>query len=195
MDTKRLAELDRQIKAADEAFWADHARTAAAREAGENEGEVAQRAASMRAEALEEQVDILRTKRANVAAGLPEDLGITPPIDLAGVVERRIAAMSAVWEKNFAAHKASQMKALEEGLDKLGDAVKGYVDRSFAATSGALKYMGVHQKAMAYKQGSVVTDGGSAWCAVKDVPEGERPGASDGWQLMVKAGRDGRDAK
>jgi hypothetical protein len=58
--------------------------------------------------------------------------------------------------------------------------------------SAPIKYRGVWQKSDDYRRGHVVTDAGSAWHAVKDVPPGERPGVSDCWQLMVKAGRDGR---
>lgn len=58
-----------------------------------------------------------------------------------------------------------------------------------------IRYRGVHQRAERYGPGDVVTFDGSAWIALRAVePGGERPGAGDSWQLMVKAGRDGRDA-
>jgi len=61
--------------------------------------------------------------------------------------------------------------------------------------TAGIKYVGTWQRAMTYPRGSIVTSGGSAWVALKDVPEGEGPGQSpEHWQLMVKAGRDGRDA-
>jgi N-dimethylarginine dimethylaminohydrolase len=54
-----------------------------------------------------------------------------------------------------------------------------------------IKYAGIWQRAVRYERGDVTTDGGSAWIALKQV-EGVRPGDGDGWQLMVKAGRDAR---
>lgn len=62
-----------------------------------------------------------------------------------------------------------------------------------AAAAGGLKFAGVWQRAQSYGKGNVVTHEGSAWVALKDVPEGSRPAYDlDSWQLMVKAGRDGR---
>jgi hypothetical protein len=53
-----------------------------------------------------------------------------------------------------------------------------------------MKYCGVHQASIAYRKGHVVTHDGSAWCATRDVSV-ERPGSGgDGWQLMVKHGKD-----
>lgn len=61
-------------------------------------------------------------------------------------------------------------------------------------SDGLMKYAGLHQRALSYQKGSVVTLKGSAWVAIKDVAEGEIPGETDAWQLAVKAGRDGKDA-
>jgi hypothetical protein len=55
-----------------------------------------------------------------------------------------------------------------------------------------VRYRGVWQRSDEYRRGHVVTDSGSAWHAVRDVPAGEKPGSSDFWQLMVKAGKDAR---
>lgn len=56
-----------------------------------------------------------------------------------------------------------------------------------------LAYAGTWQRAQPYKRGNVVTHEGSAWVALKDVDEGSRPGGDlEGWQLMVKAGKDAR---
>ena len=53
----------------------------------------------------------------------------------------------------------------------------------------SMTYLGVHQSSMAYRKGHVVTFDGSAWCATRDVSV-EKPGHGDGWQLMVKHGKD-----
>jgi hypothetical protein len=42
-----------------------------------------------------------------------------------------------------------------------------------------------------YKRGDIVTHKGSVWLAKSDTAE--RPGTGDGWRLIVKAGRDGKD--
>src|SRR5262245_30622928 len=55
--------------------------------------------------------------------------------------------------------------------------------------ASGLRYMGVFQSSMSYQRGSVVTHDGSAWHATRAVTA-ERPGTSDGWQLMVKHGKD-----
>lgn len=56
-------------------------------------------------------------------------------------------------------------------------------------------YCGVWQPATRYPRGAVVTHAGSAWCALDEVI-GQRPGeAATGWRLMVKRGRDGKDAR
>lgn len=43
-----------------------------------------------------------------------------------------------------------------------------------------------------YARGCLVTHGGSLWLSVEDA-EG-KPGGSPSWRLVVKAGKDGRDA-
>jgi hypothetical protein len=50
---------------------------------------------------------------------------------------------------------------------------------------GGFKYSGVHQRAIRYKTGNVVTHSGNAWVAVTDAPK-ESPGDGPGWQLLVK---------
>ncbi len=55
--------------------------------------------------------------------------------------------------------------------------------------ASGLKYCGVHQASIAYRKGHVITADGAAWCATRDVSV-EKPGHSDGWQLMIKSGRD-----
>jgi hypothetical protein len=61
--------------------------------------------------------------------------------------------------------------------------------------AAGIKFAGVWQRAQEYSRGAIVTSAGSAWVALKDVPEGTAPGqAPEFWQLMVKAGKDGKDA-
>jgi len=62
--------------------------------------------------------------------------------------------------------------------------------RSAELEEGGVRYCGVHQRALAYKRGSMVTSGGGVFIAVTDVPPGELPAKSVNWQLAVKPGRD-----
>lgn len=82
-------------------------------------------------------------------------------------------------------------QALNE-RDALIDDLKRRVEQLEA---GGVKYCGTYQRALAYTKGSMVTEAGSAWVAIRGAAEGEKPGASDAWQLAVKAGRDGKDAR
>ncbi len=84
----------------------------------------------------------------------------------------------------------------------LSSRIRAHVDRRFADVDArlaaieatGLKYAGTWQRAGDYQRGAVVTDQGSAWVALK-ASAGERPGdVPAAWQLLVKAGRDGRDA-
>lgn len=97
--------------------------------------------------------------------------------------------------------KQSSAHSFAAGLDELTDAIKSYVDAGFAAIeqrlsaieASGIKYSGTWQRAADYPRGSVVTDGGSSWVALRN-NTGARPGSDpDAWQLMVKSGRDGRD--
>jgi len=58
--------------------------------------------------------------------------------------------------------------------------------------SNGLKYMGVHQRALGYPRGAVITHSGAAWVALRSIEAGEDAPPSGGWQLMVKAGKDAR---
>lgn len=78
----------------------------------------------------------------------------------------------------------SQIKTRVEPLEKRLAEVERY----------GIKFCGVHQRAMEYSRGAVVTHEGCAWVAVVD-KTGALPGVGADWQLMVKAGRDGRDAR
>ena len=55
-----------------------------------------------------------------------------------------------------------------------------------------LNEAGTWEAGKAYGTGMVVTDHGSAW--VCKAPTCQRPGESDAWRLLVKRGRDGKDA-
>jgi hypothetical protein len=56
------------------------------------------------------------------------------------------------------------------------------------------KYLGVWQREKSYDAGACVTHGGSVWHAKEKANPGDAPNLSRCWVLMVKRGRDGRDA-
>jgi hypothetical protein len=93
--------------------------------------------------------------------------------------------------------KHEDIKALMVGiapaLHELEKQIAKLQARIVELESGAMKYCGVHQPSIAYRRGSVVTYDGSAWSATRDVSV-ERPGSGDGWQLMVKHGKDAATA-
>lgn len=55
-----------------------------------------------------------------------------------------------------------------------------------------LQDAGVHRPGASYEAGDCVTHGGSYWVAKADTAE--TPGKSDDWRMVVKRGRDGKDA-
>lgn len=54
---------------------------------------------------------------------------------------------------------------------------------------------GVYRSGQAYEEGAIVTFGGSAFIAQRDAAPTDRPEASTAWRLLVKRGRDGKDAE
>jgi hypothetical protein len=67
---------------------------------------------------------------------------------------------------------------LAEKLDALESRIRSIEDRG-------LKYCGVYQRASTYQRGDVTTHKGALWICLQ--PTFETPGASDSWQLAVKA--------
>jgi hypothetical protein len=84
--------------------------------------------------------------------------------------------------------------------DTLGFLQKSILDRVDALgqriaeiESRGVKYWGTFQRSVTYPRGAITTHDGSAWVAIREV-DGEVPGTSGAWVLMVKRGRDGKDA-
>lgn len=60
--------------------------------------------------------------------------------------------------------------------------------------SDAIPYQGTYENDRQYQRGQFVTFNGSLWHANKTTKQSPGSGSSD-WQLAVKRGRDGKDAK
>ena len=58
----------------------------------------------------------------------------------------------------------------------------------------ALKYVGIFEEKQTYSPGEFVTCNGSVWYC-RSATAGGRPGSSASWQLAVKRGADGKDAR
>ncbi|MGE3875786.1 MAG: hypothetical protein AB7F74_22765 [Parvibaculaceae bacterium] len=100
--------------------------------------------------------------------------------------------------------KAASISDVNKAIEEIDEAfllMKEYVDKKDAEISDRLKaietksfpYRGVYQASEIYRRGDFVTLQGSMWHCTRDTQN--KPGASDDWQLAVKAGRDGKDPK
>lgn len=92
--------------------------------------------------------------------------------------ERELAALRAQHERDVIAR-------LDELLQRLAESGDG--------KSLADAYAGVWRAGQSYVRGNVVTHSGSAWLALSDT-SGERPGEAPMWRMIVKRGRNARDA-
>jgi hypothetical protein len=100
---------------------------------------------------------------------------------------------------------------LQQAFDEGFKSFKGYIDRSFQerdkytnAMEKRLKEIearptfsdeGVWVHDRKYLKGNGVTSDGSFWLAKRDTEHGEEPGRCDGFRLVVKRGRDGKDLR
>lgn len=91
--------------------------------------------------------------------------------------------------------RSALTQSFREAISERDEVIDQLNKRIDALEAGGIAYKGVWQRAQTYGKGSMVTEGGSAWIAVRATEEGEKPGPSDAWQLAVKGGRDGRDAR
>lgn len=176
--------LEQRLDDLEQRFWRNHADIQVANEQDGPAAEAKRQALSEAQDAIQRRMDDLKRDLTRVLAGEPAEAAAKPKGEAAIPATRRDIRVVA--------------RAIDAGLD----AVKGYIDRGFADVdkrlaaleATGLKYSGTWQRAQDYQRGAVVTDQDSAWVALK-AGAGERPGeVPAAWQLLVKAGRDGRDA-
>lgn len=84
---------------------------------------------------------------------------------------------------------------LSDQLEPLRTRIEELERRADDAEARGLNYAGAWQRAATYKRGDVVTCGGSMWVAIQATEPGQAPGETMAWQLAVKRGRDGKDAR
>lgn len=85
------------------------------------------------------------------------------------------------------------IRPCEDGRSIVLSFSQGDVTNEFELTFPVPVYRGVFKQGEAYVRGDVVTWGGCAWNCKEDTTE--KPDSADHWELMVKKGRDGRDAR
>lgn len=84
-------------------------------------------------------------------------------------------------------------RILDDGRTVEFSVRQGEHEYSFELAFPVPLYRGVFADGETYVKGDTVTWGGSLWhCSAETV---DKPGAGDSWQLAVKKGRDGRDAR
>jgi hypothetical protein len=97
-------------------------------------------------------------------------------------IERFIAGLHDYLERAFKP-MAARLKAVEARIAELEQQQRK-----------GMCYRGVWRAEAVYRKGEWVTRDGSMWHAQQDTTPGDRPGDTPSWQLVVKRGRDGRDA-
>ncbi len=86
--------------------------------------------------------------------------------------------------------QAVQNVLVARKFERQAEEIKALTKRLEALEEGGIQYRGVYQRAQNYSKGDVATHRGSSWIALRSIKQTEEPGASDGWQLMAKAGKD-----
>jgi hypothetical protein len=81
-------------------------------------------------------------------------------------------------------------KAIKDATAPLEARIKEIEERP-----AGLDYKGTYRRDYNYAKNAGVTHSGSLWVALKDKPTKEPGEVNSGWQLAVKKGRDGKDAK
>jgi hypothetical protein len=81
---------------------------------------------------------------------------------------------------------ARQLEPLQKQLEALEARLAVAEDRGF-------RYRGTWSASTQFNDGDAVSHDGSLWLAKASTRD--RPGTSPHWQLIVKRGRDGRDAR
>jgi HK97 family phage prohead protease len=143
---------------------------------------------------LEAEILLAKTRAVNKSLGIDPDYGLTPAPDVARALESRLDALEAAMVQRV----GDALSALDRRFDKalgtygeaIGKALRGVLDAELP--KDAMTYSGVHQRALAYRRGALVTDRSGAWIAVREIEAGERPGETDGWQLVLRGRDDGQ---
>lgn len=136
------------------------------------------------------------------------DLEILPSIDEAKQYPRGSYANhnGGLWKSYERTHGMRGWECIVDGLAAVNVVQNGAREFSvtLAKSSGASVvqkfvlpvqvYKGVYRDSEVYEAHDTVTWGGSQWVSTK-AENSDKPGASDAWQMCVKAGRNGKDLR
>lgn len=136
------------------------------------------------------------------------DLEILPAIDETKQYARGTYAShrGGLWKSYERTNGLRGWECIVDGIDAVSvtqDAVREF-SVTLVKSSGAevvqkfalpiQVYKGVYHDDEEYEANDTVTWGGSQWCSTK-AANAEKPGTGDGWILIVKAGRNGKDLR
>ena len=146
---------------------------------------------------------------------------IAPVLERLAAVDARLKAVNRIGERSISIDE--RLRLLEErapmpgpkgepgergepgqGIEDIAIEFDGDRSLAFLITRGGiaqkypvalpfLRYQGTFQDGYAYVVGDVITAGGNAWHC--EMPTTLRPGSTSAWRLMVRKGRDTREAK
>lgn len=136
------------------------------------------------------------------------DLEILPAIDEAKQYARGTYAAhnGGLWKSYERTHGMRGWECIVDGIasaDVVQDSVREFSVKLVKSSGTEIVqkfampiqvYQGVHQEGKAYDQHDNVTWGGSQWTSTK-AENTDKPGTSDAWTLVVKAGRPGKDLR
>ena len=133
-----------------------------------------------------------------VAEGMAPEIGSYIRSQI-GPLQTRIADLERQTQANMQTVKG--VEAILRGEQKVVKTIRTHRDEHGQLVAEVLesdgtainKYRGIWNADNQYNEGDVATHDGSAFIAKKSTRD--KPGTNDSWQLMVKRGRDSKDAR
>lgn len=108
------------------------------------------------------------------------------------MTRRTVADLAASVVTAVREHVAGALRPVERRQEDFERRLRA-LELRFESERKGFFYRGTFAAGETYEEGDFVTDHGGLWHC--NSPTTARPGTSDAWQLAVKAGRPGRDAR
>lgn len=174
-----LADIERDIAKIDDRIAAEVTKQP------RYEGPAEARARTRIMDGLSQQRDLLKTRQANLRAGLPENHGVEPPPDFLKIARAEILSAEKRIAEAVAETVGPELRKIAARIEELEQQLKA---------AQATQWRGVWQRQIDYATGCFVTFKGALWHAETD-STGVQPGTAPGvWTLAVKSGSDGKGA-
>lgn len=109
------------------------------------------------------------------------------------MTRRTVADLAASVVTAVREHVAGALRPVERRQEDFERRLRALEVRGQSEQRGFF-YRGVWDARETYSTHDFATHDGSLWCCLTDNTQ-DRPGTSEAWQLSVKRGRDGRDAR